>query len=219
MEKYTHFLEGTGTHLTYAALSTYLNGSEELSRKEREFLETHLASCDECRSRLGEVRDVEEMEPSRSTFTIRRYAIAAVFVIAIGGVTLFFLRDRAHEDVAQNPQPVGVPLAAADPARFAPNAVLDGFVGRTLRSGGTAAILSPHPGDTVTTPIRFTWSPGHGPYVLICTDNTNADLLTVATEHALAVVDTALAPGLYYAKLRDAGNLASVTRFVVLQQR
>ncbi|MGH9424977.1 MAG: zf-HC2 domain-containing protein, partial [Terriglobia bacterium] len=188
IREYSLFLDTRGEHLTYAALSTYLNFTDELSRKEKGFLKNHLETCASCSSRLREVEEVESekvkalpQKRQRISSPVFRYSIAAGLVVAFGtAITVYILRDRPQEQFAvQLPAP-GEPLAAQilDPEKFLPNEVLDAFIERTVRSATTTRFRTPHVGDTVNVPIHFAWDAMKGPYSVTILDNKNQQVLT-----------------------------------------
>ena len=226
LSEYSTYLDSSGEHLTYAALSTYSNFSHELSQKEKSFLRSHLDSCPSCSSRLREVEEVENekvhpLSQARqwTDSPVLRYSIAAALVLAVGTVvTLYVLRNRPQEHLASQPPSPTQPFAVQtlDPERFVANPALDGFIERTVRSASTTRFRAPNTGDTVDMPIQFEWDAINGPHSLTLVDNKNQPVLSITTAEAHAVVDTQLVPGLYYAKLESGGNLASVTKFFLI---
>jgi len=234
LHEYSAFLDSSGEHLTYAALSTYRNNLEELSEKEKLFLRRHLDSCSACTERLREVDEIEEGEqvenkklhplrrPRRWTGSpVFRYSIAAALVLALGTViAVYVLRDLPQDQLASQPPSPTQPLAvqSLDPDRFVANPVLDAFIERTVRSSSTTRFRTPHAGDTVSAPIHFEWDPTKGPFSLIILDNKNRDIFTMSTGETHAVVDTPFVSGLYYAKLEAGGNLAGVTKFYIVDK-
>lgn len=73
LNAYQDALNGIGGHLSHAAISVWLNFHDELSRKERAYVESHLHSCTECRSLHDEVFDAElDMEEGPEEVTLRR---------------------------------------------------------------------------------------------------------------------------------------------------
>jgi hypothetical protein len=224
LNEYSRYLDSSGSHLTYAALSTYLNFGDELSLKEKSFLKSHLDSCSSCSLRLREVQEVEHEKVQQFPPGIRwtaspmfRYAIAAMIVLVLGAVvSLFVFRDAPQEQLAsQSPSP-DQPLTVLGPERFASNPVLDGFIDRAVRSASAAAFLVPSAGDTVNPPINFVWERSKGPFSLTILDNKGQQVRSVNSTEAHAIVDTQLVPGLYYAKLEAGGNLAAVTKFYII---
>lgn len=229
LSEYSKYLDSSGKHLTYAALSTYTNFAEELSQKEKSFLKGHLDSCQSCSSRLREVEEVENEKvhplPRARRWIgspVFRYSIAAALVLALGTVvTMDVLRNRHQEQLASQVPSPAQPLAiqALDPERFIANPVLDGFIERTVRSASTTRFRIPHAGDTVNLPIHLEWDATKGPYSLTIVDNKNREVLTMGITETRAVVDTRPVPGLYYAKLEVGGNLNSVTKFYIIARQ
>jgi Putative zinc-finger len=226
LSEYSKYLDSSGEHLSYAALSTYINFKGELSQKERSFLESHLDTCTSCTSRLREVQEVEneKVQPLSGTrrwfsSTVFRYSVAAVLVLALGVVLMVYMQtDRSQKQLASRPPSSTQPFAAqtVDPERFTTNPLLDGFIERTVRSALTANFRVPHTGDTVQTPIHFAWDSMMGPFSLTIVDNKNNTIFTTTTSRSRTDVDTSFMPGLYYAKLYAASNLSSVTKFYIL---
>lgn len=59
IEIYRGYLDGQKGHLSSTVLSAYINFINDLSRKEKNFIEKHLAECSECKSRLINIFDEE----------------------------------------------------------------------------------------------------------------------------------------------------------------
>lgn len=218
---YSHFLDSTGQHVTYAALHTYLNSGNELSEKEKRFFATHLDSCTACSMRLKEVEEVENAaETAHSQWWASpaafRYAIAASLVLILGAsVVLYVTLNR--------PAPASSPARSlatntVDPRRFVPNAMLENFVARTVRSSSGARFSAPRMGDTLSVPFTLRWFPQEGKhvYALSIVDNKNNEVWRGATGDAEITVEKQLEPGLYYVKLEADAKLADVGKFVIL---
>lgn len=223
---YSQYLDSTGQHLTYAALSTYRNFSDELSEKEKRFLKDHLDSCSSCSARLAEVAEVEgeTLDVRKTTLQwmnspVFRYSIAAVLVIALGTSLAYYL-TRSKEEQSSSRLP-GQSIAAETPdqERFAPNPLLENFIGRTVRSASGARFLSPVNGDTVATPLTFRWEGGKRGQLfrLMIVDNKNVELWKGTTQTGTLTLEKSLEPGLYYAKMEADGVLVQVGKFIVEQ--
>ena len=223
-EDYSRFLDSDGRHLTYAALSTYRNSADLLSRKESAFLRTHLNSCRECQGRLRDVEEVEEEaegvpaeEKARAIPLVFRYAIAAVVVIGFGLAALYLPRYLKQNKTPEK----SLAYEAPDPQRFRPNDVLENFVSRTTRSADAVSFIAPKGNDTLSMPFTFKWedSRARRGYTLSVVDNKNHEIWTSSGNLKETSVGGVPSPGLYYAKLLADGELLVVTRFVVAEKR
>lgn len=217
LEGYTRFLDTSGSHLTYAALSVYRNFPEELSAKEREFLRRHLEACTDCAARLREVDETEgAAERPRVRKNAVRYAAAAAMVLALGAAVY-----RALLPTAEVPMPPAAEIAQAepepDPARFTPNGTLENIVERTVRSGEAVSIVVPKNGDTVAVPFTVRWkgTAPEGTAEVTVVDNANTKVWSGEARSRSATVDARLAPGLYYIKVTVGERLAGAWKVVV----
>ena len=219
LENYSRFLDSTGLHLTYAALSVYRNFEDELADAEKRFLRHHLDSCLECSARLKEVTEVEET-PARRTTTgfgmsspAFRYAVAAVVTVAVGVALVYKLGGNQNAEL----RPPAEQLAAAgDSEKFASNVVLDNLVERTVRSGNDYRFTMPLKGDTVATPVSFRWTGPKGKnYTLAVVDNTNREVWNSNVSAPEAVLTSPMEPGRYYVKLETDRQLVCATSFFV----
>jgi len=223
---YSEFLDNSGNHLTYSALSVYQNFADELSKKEKFFFNTHLAGCKICTERLQEVADIEDKETKKQTAVILgispsifRYAIAAVLVAAVGLALVVITQDFQQNTIASNEIAIDKPLAAAtsDPAKFIPNQVLENFIERTVRSTQNVSLLAPAAGETLSTPYTITWQGSKKIYTLTVVNNKNADVWKKTTSSFEIVLDSKLDAGLYYLKLEVNEKLVQVRKFVVIR--
>lgn len=224
LSAYSNFLDSRKQHLTFAAISTYLNAANELSDKERNFLNGHLNSCTTCSARLKEVEAVENAgEEARLEWwnspAAFRYAMAATLVVALGASLVLYMTLNRSGEKGIDSSP-GQPLAAnaADP-RFVSNEMLENFIARTVRSASGTKLLTPSVGDTLATPFTFRWSgqKGKHAYAISIVDNKNAEVWRGTTGDAEITLEKRLEPGLYYAKLEADAKLADVGKFVVLR--
>ena len=227
-EAYSRFLDSTGVHLTYATLSTYLNFRDQLTKREIAFLKNHLDSCAACSSKLKEVAEVEGESLSRGVGKITRlapatfrYAIAASIVVAVGLLSLVYLRNNGGEPAERSSLSREKTLAvqSSSPENFVPNEVLENFIGRKMRSASRASILAPHAGDTLAAPIRVTWSgkKSGSAYSILLVDNRNDEVWRGSTAEREIEVQSQLKPGLYYVKLEENKRLVSVSKFVIVR--
>lgn len=227
LSEYTRFLDSSGQHLTYAALSIYRNFNAELSTKEKHFLKDHLENCPSCSERLKEVDEVEEDQIKGTRFfnllspVLFRYAVAALFVLAIVTIFTFYMMDQPKEEEAQRSTPQNESFIAQgnDPERFIPNQMLENFVQRNIRSPRSTRLLIPKNGDTLTTPYVFRWDSRKSgiQFTIIILDNKNSEIWKEKTTAEEIIVEKQLEPGLYYAKLETDGILALVGKFVVIR--
>jgi hypothetical protein len=225
LAEYSKFLDSSGTHLTYAAISHYRNFNEGLSGKERRFLKNHLESCPSCSKKLQEVADVEsdasggtKANVLRLSTTLFRYSIAAVIIISVGvSVVYYWSRSRNEQSGSSQLSNKSLALETPDPQRFVPNATLESFVGRTVRSASGVRLLAPGIGDTIAIPFTFRWEGGKAgeEYTLAIVDNQNTQKYRGTTRASALIVDQALQRGLYYAKLEVNGDLTRVIKFVI----
>jgi len=217
LKDYSRFLDSQGEHLTFAALSTYINFIDELSEKEKKFLRNHLDACGACTARLREVEEVESanvlvLPKARRGIASPafRYSIAATLILAVGtAVALLVLGDHHEEQLGL--------IVWTAPERFTPNPILDGFIDRTVRSAGNVKFLSPVTGDTVRTPLLVRWIDGRAKFNVIIVDNKNREVWRDSTSGNQSTISPLLEPGLYYVKLEVNNALAQVCRVVVLQ--
>jgi len=224
---YSQFLDDSGEHLTYAALSIYRNFSEELSQKERNFLKNHLDACPVCSVRLQEVENVEGIETEKQRKTILsissnvfRYAIAATLIVAVGSAIVFVIQDFQQEKITSRDALFEKPLAIikTDPSKFIPNQVLENFVERTVRSSLGVSLIAPELGDTITTPFTFKWDgQKEKKFILTIVDNKNVQKWKTTISSTEFTLETRLEPGLYYVKLESDEKLVRVGTFVVIR--
>lgn len=220
---YSRFLDSTGRHLTYAALSVYRNPAGELSGKEKKFFKNHLESCPLCSERLQEVADVEgeplAVQTGWTHSPVFRYALAATVVLAIGVSTLLYLQNRTQEQQSLASVQHGGG-STEDAARFAPNPLLESFIERTVRSASAATLQFPANGDTLTVPFTFRWSGQQGKheYSIAVVDNGNNDVWKGGTTTAEMQFNQAVSSGLFYVKLEEDGKLVQVAKFLVLEK-
>lgn len=222
---YSQFLDTSGEHLTYAALSTYRNFTGELSQKEKAFFQRHLEACPACFARLHEIAAVEEAAAPVQIATIFpmapslfRYAIAAVLLITIGITAVYILQGPRQDTFSSEQITPDQPLAEVipDPARFVPNRTLENFIGRNVRSALTIALVTPAIGDTVVMPVSIGWKGNAGNEVAVTlVDNKNVEVWKGSSVLSEVTCDKKLEPGLYYLKLQSAGSLVQVGKFVV----
>ena len=228
LSEYSRFLDDSGRHLTYAALSIYRNFQGELSEREKNFLQSHLDSCPACSSRLREVEVIEEegtqKQPKRisgMTPVLFRYAAAAVLTVAVGMTIFFTMMKKPQEATTVKEILPDHSLASVepDPAKLIPNQVLENFIERTLRSASDVSILSPGMGDTISMPFTFKWEGekrGKG-CTLTIVDNKNGEVWTKTTSASEVVLKNKLEPGLYYLKLEVNEKLVRVGKFFVIR--
>ena len=222
LDDYSRFLESTGRHLTYAAISAYRNFNDELSEKEKQFLKDHIDLCELCSARLAEIEEVEGsvVRPAavfRISPVVFRYAMAATIVLAVGIASALYLSGRNQQE-----QPRGVStgeqsLAASSRENFEPNEMLENFVGRTMRSGARARFVTPQAGDTIIQPLTFRWEGGKAGDInkITVTDNKNVEVWRDSTIASHAEFTARVKPGLYYSKLEVNGKLVAVGKFFV----
>ena len=91
LEDYSKLLDDSTEHLSYQAIAAYLNLKEQLSDKERNFVERHIKICSECKKKY-ELIQAEDLEIDTGRkqqlkfFRLagyRKYAAAAVIIIGI----------------------------------------------------------------------------------------------------------------------------------------
>ncbi len=225
--EYSKFLDSSGRHLTYSAISTYRNFGAELSEKERRFLKNHLALCDACSARLKEVEEVEvsqaQLQPKvvlRMVPAVYRYSIAAAIVVSVGIATAFYLTNRPSPSPDPLSERQSLIAQELDPAKLVPNEMLENFVGRALRSGSDVSFLIPEVGDTLAAPFTFRWDDqkrGRS-YKLTVVDNRNAEVWDGSTTLGEIEFTTDIEPGLYYAKLEADGALVRVAKFILIRR-
>jgi hypothetical protein len=227
LEEYSRFLDSSSAHLTYSAISLYRNFNDELSEKEKRFLKNHLDSCPSCSKKLLEVDEVEndgsEVENAnvlRLSTTFVRFSIAAAILIVVGVSVVYYWNRAGRGSVSSSSANNSLALETPDLERFAQNPALEGFVGRTVRSGSGVRFVDPGVGDTISMPFTFRWEGGKAgvSYRLTIVDNRNSEHFRSATVSSSVTVDTALKQGLYYAKLEVNGNLEKVDKFVIARR-
>ncbi len=225
---YSQFLDASGEHLTYAALSTYRNSARELSQKEKDFFKNHLDSCTSCSARLQEIAEVEgeilvEQPKNILNFypNLFRYAIAAILVIAVGITIVVVIQNPQQEQITSQQILPQQPLAEVtlDPAKFVPNQMLENFIGRNVRSSSEVKFLSPSAGDTLSSPFTIRWTANklRYKYTLVIVDNNNAEQTRQTTSLTKLVISKKLSSGLFYLKLEADGKLAQVSKFIVIR--
>ena len=226
--EYSRFLDSSQRHLTYSALSAYRNLAEQLSEKERRYLQRHLDSCAACSARLKEVEEVETgMTPLRistsrwATGPVFRYAIAAVLVLALAVAVTFLSRNQQPTESAMRSQSQTLAANTPDPQRFIPNDILENFIERQTRSVLKGEFVNPRTGDTLSIPCTFSWKSTKGlhKYALVLVDNKNVEVLKELTSVTTVSVTKRLEQGLYYGKLEVDGDLVNVRRFVVSDKK
>lgn len=225
---YSQFLDASGEHLTFAALSMYRNSSRELSQKEKDFFKNHLNSCVACSARLHEIAEVEgEIVGERVTniFSMSpnlfRYAVAAILVIAVGIAVVVVMQNTHQEQVTsqQIPSEQYITEAPLDPERFIPNQILENFVERTVRSSSGIMLIAPNTGDTVAFPFTFKWKGNNVGENIVVTlvDNKNSEVWNETSSLSELTSEKKIEPGLYYIKLQSGEKLVHVGKFVVVK--
>jgi hypothetical protein len=229
LSEYSKYLDSAAEHLTYTALSTFVNFRGEMSAKERKFIRDHLEGCTSCSARLREVEEVESDTLSSAPQTTLwwtspafRYSIAAVFVLAMGtAIALYVFRGQPEDHVAAPSPSPNQTMAALelDPERFAVNATLENFIERAVRSAREAAFVFPGNGDTVHVPFLVRWTGAKGKFTLTLVDNKNREVSRVSTSGQETTIDLPVRAGLYYLKLEADNVLADVRRVIALAER
>jgi len=224
---YSQFLDTSGKHLTYSALSIYCNFSDELSQKEKIFFKTHLESCPECSQRLQEAREVESEEQFKkpaSIFSIQsvvfRYSIAAILVVGVGSTIFFALMKRNSDELITQQLEASqiIAEAALNPEHFVPNQTLENFIERTVRSSSGIKLNAPAIGDTLIFPFTFQWNGGKSgtTYTIVIVDNKNMVQAKGSTSSSEITIHKNLSPGLYYVKLEANEELVQVGKFLII---
>lgn len=225
---YSQFLDTSGEHLTYAALSTYRNSVEELSQKERSFFEKHLGSCPACSAKLKEIAEVEGevsvWQPKNIlnfSPNLFRYAIAAILVVAVGIAVVIVTQNPQQEQITsrQIPSEQNIADVQLDPEKFVPNQVLENFIERTVRSSSGITLIAPDAGDTVSFPFTFKWKGNDaGKNVAVTVvDNKNGEVWKETSSTSELTSEKKFEPGLYYVKVQSDGKLVQVGKFVVVR--
>ncbi len=224
LREYSNFLDTTGEHLSYAAISLYLNTADELSGKERRWFEKHLNACAACSARLHEVEDVENVDPSLKVYSfpppaLFRYAAAAMVTLAVGMGVYMFFGQPSRESI--HPQNDLLVESQFEPRRLVPNPVLENFIERTVRSSSPVIISSPGIGDTVMVPFSIHWSgaAARERKFITVVDNQNNVVWKADTELQEITLDDPLTPGLYYIKLEMKQRLVRVGKVIVRQNQ
>ena len=235
-QEYSGFLDSTGEHLTYSALSVFRNFAGELSEKERNFLKNHLDSCSQCAARLEEVADVEgenrELILNKKNNYFRwaspsmfRYAAAAILLIAAGTGIFFTVWNSTQKSeviaLKEVPSSQNSDVQDVDPQKFEPNQVLENMVGRTVRSGNGVSFVFPRNGDTLEAPLRLQWNNDETGknYSVSIVDNGNEEQWSGRSDSGKIVVGKKLSPGLYYIKLESDGVLQRAVKFFIVKRR
>lgn len=224
---YSQFLDASGEHFTYAALSTYRNSAGELSEKEKEFFERHLKACVSCSARLREIAEVEgevatEQPKNILNFSpsLFRYAIAAILIIAIG-IAVVVMQNPQQEQITTQQLPAEQNIAEAplNPERFVPNQVLENFVERNVRSSSGITLTVPKTGDTLAFPYTFKWEGNDAAKSIMITvvDNKNFEVWKETSSLSELTSVKKLEPGLYYIKLQTDDKLVQMGKFVVVK--
>lgn len=228
LTEYSQFLDDSGKHLTYAALSIYRNFSDELSQKEKIFLKNHIDSCSNCSARLQEVTDVEEITVRQQPKTVLnispivfRYAIAAILVAGVG-LTIFFVLMKPASDglITQHSEtPQIIAETVQHPERFVPNQMLENFVERRIRSSSGITLITPAIGDTLVFPFTFQWNREKSGtmYTIVIVDNKNMVRIKETTSSSEITIHTKLSSGLYYVKLEANDELVQMGKFLIIR--
>lgn len=220
---YSRFLDSSGIHLTYSALSLYRNSRNELSDKERVFFTKHLTECTECSAKLGEVVEVESADSGRASADQTggsagfRYAMAAILMVAIGVTVLLTMLDPPlHEESGTGDGLTGAEVI--DPKRLVPNSILENFVDRTVRSAASLNLIVPGIGDTLEVPFTVRWQgSAENEVTIILVNNANSEIWRGSTRGSEIATSGEFEPGLYYLKIEVDGTLVRVGKFFVLQ--
>ena len=102
LEEYSNWLDESEEHLSNQAIATFINLKRLLSDKEKQFIEDHLDSCSQCKSKYEQIaaedKEMDKLANEEKPVTERigqgkiftlpkvvRYAAAAVILI-----TMFF---------------------------------------------------------------------------------------------------------------------------------
>lgn len=70
LKKYSELLDKNENHLNYEIIARYINHYNNLSEKEKKFIETHLAHCEECLGKYNIVFD-EDLEANENNYNIK----------------------------------------------------------------------------------------------------------------------------------------------------
>lgn len=122
LEDYTKWLDESKEHLSNQAIATYLNLREVLSDKEKRFIENHLKSCSECKSKFERISAedkemddllVEEDSATSATrpvkiFTLQkfiRYSAAAAILIALALSVYYVFINKEEVLLTENNKP------------------------------------------------------------------------------------------------------------------
>ncbi len=113
-------------------------------------------------------------------------------------------------------EPRKEPMKTVRTFAFEPNAQLEAFVNRNVRSEGLQ-ILVPANDMNLENPVTFTWQSGEETPALTVTvvDNKNREVWKTETTETRVTVSTSLRPGLYYWFLRSQNEVAHVGKFVI----
>jgi hypothetical protein len=113
----------------------------------------------------------------------------------------------------------GTPLAqrTSSPDPFLPSPVFESLAGQTVRSGGME-VLRPRLGDTIAGPQHFQWRgvAGDERFRIEILTNRGGRFLSSEVRGGSYTLRERLAPGLYYWKLEQKGELLYVGKFMVL---
>ena len=227
LKGYSQFLDDSGEHFTYAALSTYRNFAGELSEKEKHYFSAHLTSCQKCSARLLEIEDIEgpvvenyQKSILKISPQIFRYAMAAILIIALG-ITVILINQNVQQDTiaVEDVHSRQFAVVTSDSSKFIPNQVLENFIERTVRSTSTVTLLAPDIGDTLTIPFIFKWKGNNeeNTFVLLIVDNNNMEVWKQETVSSEVTLSQQFTPGLYYLKLGLNQKLMQVGKFVVIR--
>jgi hypothetical protein len=226
VSSYSQFLDNSGEHLTYAALSAYRNFSEELSEKEKLFFKKHLDLCFDCSARLKEVSNIEgDVIEAKSKVIgsipsgLFRYAAAAIILCSVGFGAYFVFQNiqQKHNTTHTVVSEQQIAATTPDPEKFIPNQILENFIERTVRSAQSGSLLAPRIGDTITIPYMIKWDGPKNQYMLHVVNNNNIDVWKKTVSSNEIVLDHKLGVGLYYLKLEIGEKLTSVGKFVIVR--
>ena len=107
---YTNLLDESEQHLSNESLAVYVNLKEQLSLKEKDFIERHVNKCELCKNKLNEIIEEDiEIDPGKvkdsKFYTIPKfikYAAAASIFIAIGIAYYFISISKEENKLAVN---------------------------------------------------------------------------------------------------------------------
>jgi hypothetical protein len=241
LEEYSKLLDDSKSHLSNETLATYLNLKDQLSAKEKLFIENHLKDCLRCKEKYdlmkiedGEIDTKSDVLLRKPGTSIYWYAAAAIILITLGISYLIYVNQEREPVMVKNEeklvdssnvitenkskedeQQIEEVKPETNETDFAANQMLENFVNRNIRSESGTKIISPAIGDTIKLPAKFDWESAGNKFEFSVMNNKNQSVFSKELSDTKYLFNKEIKPGLYYWKILAGGKLEAVGKFYI----